>query len=320
LPVTSLSSRKLALVNRSGAVDLLPLAQQPYLHPHFSPDGKRLVFETDDEIEATVWVVDDLQRPTARRLTLEGRNVDPIWTPDGQYVVFQSDRQGDRGLFRQRADGSLPAERLTTAEPSTRHLPNSWTPDGKTLAFESFNTVNIPSIWTVAVDGDRKPRPLTNPQAMLPAQSAAFSPDGRWLAYTEILYRGGPPNLFVQPFPATGAKYQLTTRVGNLPVWSRDGKRILYEVGTSGPSQGNLLMADFREQPSVSLGSPSVVAIPPRPRGLSTSDSFYDVTPDDRQIVTVTGDQNPSDQPAPSAQIDVVVNWFDELKRLSPTK
>jgi Tol biopolymer transport system component len=264
-------------------------------------------------------ILDSLQQARTRRLTLEGRNLAPIWSPDGQYVVFQSDREGDRGLFRQRANGSLPAERLTRAESGTRHLAGSWSPDGKVLAFVSFNSRNVPSIWTVSLD-DGKPRPFTDPKAPLPAMSPAFSPDGRWIAYTEILRELGPPNLFVRPYPVTATKYQLTTRVGNLPVWSHDGKQLLYEVGVSGPTQGNLLLADFRTTSGTSLGEPTVVRVPPRPRNIGSNDRFFDLSPDGKRVIVVaTAEDNPN-QPSPSTEINVVLNWTEELKARVPTK
>ena len=94
-----------------------------------------------------------------RRLTFGGRNPVPAWTPDGRRIVFQSDRDGE-GLYWQAADGSGVAEHLSTAEKDSYHSPLGWTPDGKTLAFYVASPTGGGSVWTLNLDGDRKPKPL----------------------------------------------------------------------------------------------------------------------------------------------------------------
>jgi Tol biopolymer transport system component len=82
-----------------------------------------------------VWI-DDVSGATAiRRLTVGGHNRVPVWAADGEHVAFQLDRDGDLGIFWQRADGTTPAERLTKPDKDTAHVPESWSPDGKTLLF-----------------------------------------------------------------------------------------------------------------------------------------------------------------------------------------
>ena len=83
-----------------------------------------------------MWIYDVSGASAMRRLTLGGRNRVPVWSADGQRVAFQSDRDGDLGLFWQRADGTTPAERLTKPDKDTAHVPESWSPDGKTLAVQ----------------------------------------------------------------------------------------------------------------------------------------------------------------------------------------
>src|SRR5437867_7750541 len=113
---------------------------------------------SDDSKEAVIWIVDDLKGAgRLRPLTFGSRNLYPIWTPDGRFLVFQSDRGGDRALWWQRADGSTQADRLTKPEAGAAHAPNSWTPDGRTLAFEVSAPVKPSSIWTLSLDSNQKP-------------------------------------------------------------------------------------------------------------------------------------------------------------------
>src|SRR5262249_39994207 len=213
--VTSALQRTLALVDRKGKVRPLLLPPQNYSHPRISPDGKQLAVASSDPQQAMIWIYDLKGSSPARRLTLEGRSSDPIWTPDGQYVTFSSDRNGERGLFRQRADGSAPAERLTKAEQGANHVPESWSADNKTLAV-SVTGPNTASVWVVSMEGERKASPFVPPSAAI-QRNADFSRDGRWLAYNSNEGAEAPggvslgDHVFVQPFPATGAKYQLST-------------------------------------------------------------------------------------------------------------
>ena len=154
-----------------------------------------------------------------RRLTFSGRNVAPIWTRDGANVTYQSDREGDHGLFLQRADGAGTAERLTKAEAGAQHFPDSWSPDGKTLSFR-VQSGALNTIWIVSRDGDRTPKRLLEVKDRSQVTSE-FSPDGKWLAYGSNELNNNAFQVFVQPFPPTGTKYQVTTQTSSTPVWSR---------------------------------------------------------------------------------------------------
>jgi Tol biopolymer transport system component len=135
-PISKTSSQlDLALINRNLALQPLKLPPGPYEYPRLSPEGKRIAFGSDDGKEAVVWIYDLSGASSMRRLTLGGRNRAPIWSANGNYVAFQSDRDGDLAIFWQRADGTTPAERLTKPDKDTAHVPESWSPDGKTLLF-----------------------------------------------------------------------------------------------------------------------------------------------------------------------------------------
>jgi serine/threonine-protein kinase len=310
-------SRLLMRGDSSGNEHVLPLPPQPYLHPRLSPNGRQLAFGTDDGKDAIVWVVDDVNGAVVpRRLTFQGRNLYPIWTPDGQYVTFQSDREGDRGLFRQRADGAMSSERLTRADPQAIHTPSSWTPDGKTLAFSSSSPANASSLWTVSLDGDRKPRPLPDTTG-LPSFNASFSPDGRWIVYSASTTQGGPPYLFLQPFPPTGAKYQLTTDVSTGAAWSVDGRQIFYEAGPA--SANRISHMEIHTSPSVVAGPPAVIEFK---HALDQNATYraYDVSPDGKQFIAVVPADGAAAAQPRAPQINVVLNWLGELNERVTTK
>src|SRR5262249_13691233 len=100
---TSTQTSTIALIERSGEVKPLGLPPRPYANPRISPDGKRIAFGTDDGKEAIIWIYDLSGVTAMRQLTLVGSNRFPVWSADGQRVLFQSNREGDLGIFWQRA-------------------------------------------------------------------------------------------------------------------------------------------------------------------------------------------------------------------------
>ncbi|MGH9203489.1 MAG: TolB family protein, partial [Vicinamibacterales bacterium] len=170
--------RDLVLIDRKGGVERLKLPRGGYESPRISPNGRQVAFSTVDTKEAIVWIYDLSGTSARRRLTFGGRNRFPIWSADGQRVAFQSDRDGAPGIYWQRADGADTAERLTTPEPGTSHIPESWSPKGDRLSFSAI-TVSNASLWMVSLQ-DKKAAPFGEVRSSLPLNSA-FSPDGRWV-------------------------------------------------------------------------------------------------------------------------------------------
>ena len=216
---TSGALREIVRMNRKGGVEQLPLPPNVYSSLRVSPNGRELAFGTDDGKEAIVWLYDLSRTSVPRRLTFGGGNRFPIWSGDGQRVVFQSDREGDPGLYWQRADGTATAERLTTPDKGTAHIPESWSTRDQGFSFSAVAGPSA-SLWTFSIS-DKKAVPFGDVRSTAPLNSE-FSPDGRWLAYT--LRTGNLANVYVEPYPATGAKYQITTGNGHHPVWLFDGK------------------------------------------------------------------------------------------------
>ena len=261
----------------------LKLPPGPYQHPRAAPNGTQIAFATDDGKEAIVWIYELGGTASMRQLTFGGKNRFPIWSADGQRVAFQSDREGDLGIFWQRADGSGAAERLTKADQGTSHVPESWSPKDERFLFGVTKGSSV-SLWTFSLL-DKKATQFGDVQSQSPI-NAAFSPDGRWVAYT--VTERAVTGIYVQPFPATGAKYPVSKSTTVSPVWSRDGREIV-----SQPQGGLQAVQTITTQPSFSFGPPVLM-----PRGHNdsgrTSQRNYDVMPDGRILGVVAAGQTQS--------------------------
>ena len=214
----------LGLVDRNGTVEPLDVPPMGYVSPRLSPDGTRLVVEATSDEGSDIWVYDLGGDTQIRRLTLEGHNIRPIWTPDGERVTFASDREGKPGIYWLPADGSGVPERLTTAEEGTEHWPESWAPDGETLSFSGTNGGNA-AIWTLSRDSGAQPEVFVD-EPGFNQRGSVFSPDGKWLAYHST--ESGGAEVYVQPFPATGAKHRITQQSGASSLWAPDGNELFY--------------------------------------------------------------------------------------------
>ena len=188
----------LGLIDRTGKIDFLKLPPGTYSYPRISPDGGQLAVEIDSGSDADLWIYDLSGASALRRLTFGGHNRVPAWSADGQRLAFQSDRDGDVAVFSQRADGAGSAERLTTPEKGTTHAPESWSSKGDLL----FTATKGPesTLWTYSGQ-DRTSRPFDSVRSSRQPTNAAFSPNGRWVAYQSN--ETGTPAVYVQPFPAT---------------------------------------------------------------------------------------------------------------------
>jgi len=306
----------LALVNRNGERKALPMPPSPYYHPRLSPDGRQIAVEiNDNDKDVNIWVYELAGTTAMRRLTFGGRNRAPVWARDGQRIVFRSDRDGENeSLYWQRADGSGAPERLTTADRSTGQVPESWSPDGSTLTFLRFGSSTLASIWMLPYGADRKPKPLVElPVKSASGRNSAFSPDGRWFAYEST--ESGTARIYVQPFPPTGAKYEISPSLGLAPVWSPDGKQLFYEEVPGGRMR--LVAVEVRTQASLTFGKPTPLPI----EGFTQRGSrAYDVTPDGKQFLVMLPPSETASGGTGALQLNIELNWFEELKQRVPVK
>jgi Tol biopolymer transport system component len=254
-----------------------------------------------------------IERGTLTPLTSEGQSFFPVWNPDGKKLVFPSMRSGGvPNLFWKSADGSGPAERLTTSEYAQQ--PYSWSPDGKLIFFQqSRDPATGFDIWLLPIGDEGKPG---SPEPFLNSTTdelqPALSPDGRWLAYVSDV--SGRTEVFVTPFPGPGAKLQISVDGGIGPAWSPSGRELFFRHATAQREKVFRMMAvDISTQPELRIGKPRVLFEGPYNPGPTFGRNF-DVTSDGQSFVMT---KRP-DETIPQ-QINVILNWFEELERLVPT-
>ena len=197
-----------------------------YTELALSPDGSRLAYTAFDGTQNDIWVR-DLRRGVAMRLTSDAsEEVWPVWSPDGSRIAYSSDRDGLYGLWQKSSSGTGAEEKLYVDKGANLGAMN-WTPDGRYLAFSAFPQGGKADTKLLPMQGgERKPLDVLVEKAA--EMSPAFSPDGRFLAYRSD--ESGRNEIYVQPYPATGAKWTISNQGGSSPQWRGDGKELFYKA------------------------------------------------------------------------------------------
>ncbi|MEO7135788.1 MAG: protein kinase, partial [Vicinamibacterales bacterium] len=255
---TDQALRGLAFGDRSGMITRLSVPLAAYSHVRVSRDGKRAAIGTDDGKFATVMIYPINGKSTIQRLTVEGNSRFPVWSPDGQWIAFQSDRDGDFGMFRQRADGTGVAERLTTAAAGEAHVPESWSSAGIlsfTVRKTSAGRTGL-TLWTLLL-ADKTKSAFAGVMSRGPIGSV-FSPDGRWLAYgttTDGAIADVNRGIFVQPFPPTGSISPVPRQMVDFhPVWSGTGDELVFSAAATA---GQMVAIGINTAGAVTFGTPA---------------------------------------------------------------
>ena len=218
------TTSQLLWFDRSGKQVSAISPPEPFRDPALSPDARHVVANRFDT-PTGVWDLSvlDLVHGTAARLTFgEASDYCPLWSPDGTRVVFASERNGVFQLYQKRSDGSGPEEPLL-ANGRTKS-PTCWSSDGRYIVYEETDPKTRRDLWILPTSGDRKPFAYLRTGA--DEFQGELSPDGRRMAY--VSDESGRWEIYVQPFPATGAKWQISTAGGTQPRWRRDGRELFY--------------------------------------------------------------------------------------------
>ena len=296
--------KTLVRIDRDGGQQDLELARD-YRVAAVSPDGQRVAVEASEAGNEDIWIY-DLERNTLSRLTFDpSDDYMPVWTPDGERVVYGSDRDG--GLWWRAADGTGQEELLVSNDNNGRLRALSFSPDGRQLVYQAGNPADL---FVVALDGEAAPRTLL--QTSYTETMASISPDGRWIAYvsneaSELL------QVYVRPYPdVDGGKWQISSEGGIWPKW---GRTLYFLSIASGVS---VWTAAVQTEPGFQFERPRRLLSGPYSEGGLYQLSF-DVFPDGQGFLLARDDTAIStDEALGLTQLVVVDNWFDELVRLAP--
>jgi len=296
------ADRVLLWLDRNGKEEPLETPPRSYSFPHLSPDGKHIAL-TIQEANDDIWTY-DIENRRFNRLTFQGRNLWPVWTPDGKRIAFRSDQTKSGNLFWISADGSGTAAPLMEGQ-YPYPTPVAWSPDGKLLAFQ-MNDKGHWYTYVVSQEKESKPRKLIQSQNDLVYLS--FSPDSRWIAYQSD--ETGSMQIFVRPYPEVdGGMWQVSTDGGSRPVWARRGEllELLYVSGSKMMSVEIAAGPPFRKGIPKPLFEKTFVA--------EAAQLGYDVTADGKRFLMIKS----SKQEQAGAQIRLILNWFEELKQKVPS-
>jgi Tol biopolymer transport system component len=297
---------QIGLFDRAGASQMLNVPPGPYSEPRMSPDGRAIAFGRNDGRAVSIWVYETSGAGSARRLTFGGQDRYPVWMADSQRIVFQSYREGDLALFSQRADGTGTAERLTKPEKGVAHVAQSASPDGGVLLVD--RVADGKTTLMVLSLKDRTLAPFGGVESTNPT-GAVFSPDGRWVAYSSRESASTSTGVFVQPFPPTGAKSQVSANAedGHHQSWSSDGKELFYNPGPGRPMTGVTVTTTrgfaFGVAPPIARSFQGLSPLSQRP---------YDTARDGKRFLGLLSGNAVTTSAA--NQIHLVLNWFEELR------
>jgi len=306
-----------AWMESTGKMD--PLLPSPglYFAPRFSPDGKRLALAVGAPGAGDIQIY-DWQRDTMTRLTFTQGNLFPVWTPDGRHIAFGSLNAGTYSVRWIRADGA--GEQQTLLQSKGAQRPHSFSPDGKRLAFTEVGGDTGFDLWTLPLDLSEPEHPQPGkPELFLRTpfneMEPAFSPDGRWVAYTSN--ESGRFEVYVRPFPggipSGSTKWQISTAGGRYPIWSSNGRELFYET----PDNRIMVSTYTAKADSFAADKPRLWSNTQIMDLFGTAVWNLDLSPDGKRFAVFPRPEATGEQKG-SVHVTVLLNFFDELRRRVP--
>lgn len=272
-----------------------------YVNFRLSPDEQRLALSRVDPAvgSADLWLA-DLQKHVLTRFTFDpATDTAPVWSLDGKRIFFRSDRLGGNNLYEKITTGGTPERNLNMLETT---FPTDLSPDGKLLVYHASSPVTTSyDVFTLPLPGEGKPIPFAHTRST--EIDGRFSPDGHYIAYASD--ESGQMQVYVQPFPPSGDKWQVSASGGSEPRWRRDGNELFYLT-----ADGHVAAVDVKTAPTFESRTSRLL--------FQTHTSFrgtafrmnYDVSADGRRFLV-----NEAVEAAAPMPITVVLNWVAGLKK-----
>ncbi|MBP1609554.1 MAG: serine/threonine protein kinase [Acidobacteria bacterium] len=306
------AKRTLVWVDRKGKEEPLPAAPNDYRVPRISPDGTKVALTINSGERSDIWIW-DLVRGTMPRLTFNEVSSYPLWTTDGKRIAFAK-RPTNLGseVYWKAADGTGEEEKIGSA-PNRGHLPWSWSSDGQTLALFEFALSGETGydIGTLSTKGNHEWKPLLNQKHT--EFQPKISPDGRWIAYASD--ESGKLEIYGRPYPEVNkGRWQVSTSGGHTPLWSPNGRELFYL------NEDAVMRVPVETEPAFSAGKPETLFRGAYVR-FSTSDGQpWDISPDGKRFLMMKEPEAVAPGGGGPNKVNIVLNWFEELKQRVPVK
>ena len=291
-------------IDPSGKMEPLLAKPGPYGSVRVSPDGKRLTMMVRDGAKQDIQVLEWQSGRTTSLTFGAAPYADPLWTPDGQSVIFDAN---DGNLYSAKADGSGQPQVLLKGDTTGQRIPWSVSPDGKRLAFMQL-VVGDYQLWTISIGQEGGVLRAGMPEQFLKSTATdvmpQFSPDGKWLAYRSNV--SGMDQIYVRPASGQGGQWIVSTQAATTPLWSRNGQDLLYAT-----TDGAVMAVHY------SAKGDTFVADKPRVWLAKYMGNSYDLSADGKRLVAIVPEHAAT---APQVEHELVFlqNFFDELRRKVP--